>query len=112
MAFYKKKYYKPTLVKANNDYKCEISGLPIEKGDHYLLLQIEDSAQRFTQCGHTYTPTKTIRVSRRLLGTISMEQILEKTNLFEKEDETIVRLEKEISVLKHIIRLFTCGDKK
>jgi hypothetical protein len=95
MATYKGKYYKLNLVKAQRDYTCAVSGVSIPRGDHYLCIEIEDSCQRVGRHQLMYTPTETLRISKRVLAANTIEEILDATNRFQTDSERLVELKAE-----------------
>jgi len=109
MSSYNGKYYKPTIVKAMNDYECAVSGLLIKKGDYYLNLAVDDETASRSSAALGYIPTKTVRVAKQIFGFKPMEEILDRTGLFlvEKERKRIERLEKENVSLNKLISSLT-----
>ena len=92
MAKYKGKYYKVDLVKANHEYKCDITKKTICKGEHYLNLQIEIGPEKTGRSIYSYTPTETLHISKIVLATRNMEEILDATGRFRSKEEKLVQL--------------------
>jgi len=88
---YHGKYYKPTIVRAMNDYKCEVSNYLINKGDYYLNLAVDDESSSRPAAMLGYIPTKTVRVAKEIFGRFSMEDILERTGLFQTKPDQLLR---------------------
>jgi len=88
---YNGKYYKPTIVRAMNDYTCAVSTYLIKKGDYYLNLAVEDESSSRPAAQLGYVPTKTVRVAKEIFGRFSMEAILDRTGLFHTETDRLLR---------------------
>ena len=105
MSNYRGKYYKAELLKARQNYVCAISNWPIYKGEHYLCLSIENGNNCYSSLG--YIPTEVVRVSKQVLASYTMDEILDATNRFETDCDKYVRritaLQKENTFLHEAV---------
>jgi hypothetical protein len=109
MPHYNKKYYQQKLVQARKDYVCDLSGLSINKGEHYVRITIDVGRPRVGRHSRMYIEREVKHVSKKVLAYNSMESILDATGLFESDNDKINRLEKENIILKNLVSILLGG---
>lgn len=120
MATYNGKYYKPTLVKANQEWQCAITKRRIPKGEYYLHITVGTEVTRMGKYGTPYNETGYLRVSKHTLSEMSMLDILDASDMFLSKDDHIRKLidenkylKKKVCTLQHYLAIIygECDDR-
>ena len=98
MPYFKKRFYEQSILKAQKDYQCFLTNVPISKGEYYLLIKVQSEPKRRGDV-IDYYPTFPIRLSTACLGVWTFEEILEKVVSPMEDDSTKVK-ELELKVKK------------
>ena len=100
MPYFKKRFYEQSILKAQHDYECFLTNLPIPKGEYYLLIKVQSEAKRVGDSVNYY-PTFPIRLSTSCLGIWTLEEIIEKVvSPVEDNSDKIKELEEKIKKLE------------
>jgi len=100
MPFFKKRFYEQGILKAQHDYECFLTNLPIPKGEYYLLIKVQSEAKRRGD-NVEYFPTFPIRLSTACLGIWTLEEIIEKVvSPVEDNSDKIKELEEKVKKLE------------
>jgi hypothetical protein len=113
MAKYNGKNYVVKLVRANKSHTCAASGAPIDKGEYYCHLTVDEGGPlRRGKHGSEYHKDAILRISLFVLATVKFESILDSLEVFQDNDARIKKLEYDNQELRHSLDIAAIVKKQ
>lgn len=113
MPKYKGKSYIVKLVRANKSHTCAATGAPINSGDYYCHLTVDDGKPlRRGRHGSSYHEHIILRLHLAVLATVEFESILDSLEVFQDNDARIKKLEDDNQNLRHSLDIAVVVKKQ